>query len=306
MAPASRCAPRSSTSPWPRAASRCRSRHKVDATREKLLLRRAFRDLWPDSVANRAKQGFGSPMAHWLATARRRRAHARAPRATRALRCSTSSTTPRCSPMWRLDDQRTWNLLSVGAVVGELLTSGGSTHEGRPDAGPIRAVVGPQGAARDRRGRADDVRSPVASGGVGVLVDLGLFLVAAVGIAAFGHVLNDLADIRTDAARRRTEPRSARCHTAPDRRRWSPRLVVGRGPWIWLPRSRPPWHSLAPEIGLLVGLLGAAGPAEGPGLPPGVLADALYAYVVPVLLTIVGLRAGRRRRRPGRGRSSSP
>jgi asparagine synthase (glutamine-hydrolysing) len=41
--------------------------HKVDATHEKLLLRRAFSHLWPDSVANRTKQGFGSPMGDWLA-----------------------------------------------------------------------------------------------------------------------------------------------------------------------------------------------------------------------------------------------
>jgi asparagine synthase (glutamine-hydrolysing) len=40
--------------------------HKVNETHEKLLLRRACGDLWPDSVSARTKQGFGSPMASWL------------------------------------------------------------------------------------------------------------------------------------------------------------------------------------------------------------------------------------------------
>lgn len=40
--------------------------HKVDASTEKLLLRRAFGHLWPDVVAERRKQGFGAPMARWL------------------------------------------------------------------------------------------------------------------------------------------------------------------------------------------------------------------------------------------------
>src|SRR5690606_11060764 len=43
------------------------SHHKVDATHEKLLLRRAFGHLWPDTVRNRPKQGFGAPMQDWLA-----------------------------------------------------------------------------------------------------------------------------------------------------------------------------------------------------------------------------------------------
>jgi asparagine synthase (glutamine-hydrolysing) len=42
------------------------SEHKVDRTHEKLLLRRSFADLWPASVRDRSKQGFGSPMKSWL------------------------------------------------------------------------------------------------------------------------------------------------------------------------------------------------------------------------------------------------
>lgn len=39
---------------------------KVDAVREKLLLRDAFGDLLPSEVLDRPKQGFGSPMSAWL------------------------------------------------------------------------------------------------------------------------------------------------------------------------------------------------------------------------------------------------
>lgn len=42
------------------------ARWKVDASHEKLLLRRSFADLLPPEVLARPKQGFGSPMARWL------------------------------------------------------------------------------------------------------------------------------------------------------------------------------------------------------------------------------------------------
>jgi asparagine synthase (glutamine-hydrolysing) len=41
--------------------------HKVDRRDEKLLLRRAFGAEWPGVVRDRRKQGFGAPMARWLA-----------------------------------------------------------------------------------------------------------------------------------------------------------------------------------------------------------------------------------------------
>jgi asparagine synthase (glutamine-hydrolysing) len=86
------------------------ARHKVDGTHEKLLLRRAFRDLWPDSVATRAKQGFGSPMGQWLelpAVAELKRAHL----------CDPDSAlfdlVDHAAAQRYVDrnDQRTWNLL---------------------------------------------------------------------------------------------------------------------------------------------------------------------------------------------------
>ena len=83
---------------------------KVDRTHEKLLLRRSCSDLWPASVRDRSKQGFGSPMQSWLAlpdVVELKAAYLRDP----------------ASPLFDLverdavaayvdgNDQRTWNLL---------------------------------------------------------------------------------------------------------------------------------------------------------------------------------------------------
>lgn len=39
---------------------------KVNDNRDKIILREAFEDLWPDSVKKRSKQGFGAPVKQWL------------------------------------------------------------------------------------------------------------------------------------------------------------------------------------------------------------------------------------------------
>jgi asparagine synthase (glutamine-hydrolysing) len=41
---------------------------KVDADREKLLLRQAYQPMWTPEIRGRSKQGFGGPMAVWLQT----------------------------------------------------------------------------------------------------------------------------------------------------------------------------------------------------------------------------------------------
>jgi len=43
---------------------------KVSPKKDKILLRAAFKRDWPASVRNRSKQGFGAPVAHWLAMPR--------------------------------------------------------------------------------------------------------------------------------------------------------------------------------------------------------------------------------------------
>lgn len=86
--------------------------HNVDGEREKVLLRSAFEELWPEAVRRRPKQGFGAPLAAWL----------RAPD-VRSLKQDLLA--DRRSPLFDLlefegvqrwvdtDDQRTWNLLAV-------------------------------------------------------------------------------------------------------------------------------------------------------------------------------------------------
>jgi 4-hydroxybenzoate polyprenyltransferase len=117
-----------------------------------------------------------------------------------------------------------------------------------------------------------------------VLLDLVLFLVAAVGVAAFGHVLNDLADIRTDALAGVNNQMAGL--DVPQRAAVLGVTVAAGGlPWLVLPTSARTLALLATEVVLLTIY----------SLPPlrlkdraaaGVVADALYAYVVPILLTI--------------------
>ncbi len=88
------------------------ARHKVDATHEKLLLRRAFSDLWPTSVADRRKQGFGSPMSSWLRlpeVEELKQAHLADPRSALFDLVDHDAV----QRLGRADDQRTWNLLML-------------------------------------------------------------------------------------------------------------------------------------------------------------------------------------------------
>lgn len=118
------------------------------------------------------------------------------------------------------------------------------------------------------------------------LLHLLLVLASIVGIAAFGHLLNDWTDVEADA---RGGKRNALAGLAPAAR---VRLVVGSlvlglVPWIWLPHRPAAYVALAVEVVLLVGY----------SVPPvrlkgrswlGAIADASYAYAVPfVLVTLL-------------------
>lgn len=86
--------------------------HKVDATHEKLLLRRAFPELWPTAVAQRPKQGFGAPMARWLSlpeVAEVKAAHLVDPSSALFDLVDHDAVQPYVDA----DDQRTWNLLML-------------------------------------------------------------------------------------------------------------------------------------------------------------------------------------------------
>ncbi len=141
----------------------------------------------------------------------------------------------------------------------------------------------------------------VGMDGPGLLIDVVLFLVAAVGVAAFGHVLNDLADIRTDAIAGAPNqmaplPPSTRAGIL------VATLLAGLLPWIWLPRTGTVLALLGIEVGLLT--VYSLRPIRlKDRAAAGVLADALYAYVVPILLTIaVFVQVGKTSPRPA-GRS---
>ncbi len=124
------------------------------------------------------------------------------------------------------------------------------------------------------------------------LLDLLLLLVSIGGIAAFGHVVNDWADIDADA---RGAKRNVLASLAPARRGLlvAATLVVGLVPWAALPGVGAARAALAFEVVLLLAY----------SLPPtrlkhrgwaGAVADAAYAYAVPFALVIVLFDGGGR------------
>ncbi len=114
---------------------------------------------------------------------------------------------------------------------------------------------------------------------------LGLFMASAVGIAAFGHAMNDLADIAVDAAA--GKPNRIGTLSGPSRVAVLVGcLLLGGVPWLWLPTYRLGRGLVVAEAMLLIAysvppvrlkVRGLLGPA----------ADALYASVIPVLLALV-------------------
>ncbi len=118
----------------------------------------------------------------------------------------------------------------------------------------------------------------VSAGSSAVLV--ALFLAAAIGTAAFGHLANDLADLAPDA---RIGRPSALSRLAPAVRRGvlAAALALALAPWLALPRAPLAWALVAVELALFFAY----------SLPPlrlkergaaGVVADALYGHAVPV------------------------
>lgn len=115
------------------------------------------------------------------------------------------------------------------------------------------------------------------------LLTIGVFLVAVVGIAGFGHLVNDLFDMEQDQIVGKHNVMQ-RLTTVQRRLLFLLLLVVSALPWFYLPTD---WLNLA-LVGLQLLLLIAY------SLPPirlkerglwGVLADALYGHTVPILIT---------------------
>jgi len=115
------------------------------------------------------------------------------------------------------------------------------------------------------------------------LLALGLFLLSFIGVAAYGHLVNDLGDLAHDA-------RAGKANALAGRTAWQRRLLIGvalalgLAPWAWWP---------APAAAAFAWLLVQLGLLTAYALPPlrlktrslaGVLTDALYAYTVPALI----------------------
>ena len=112
-----------------------------------------------------------------------------------------------------------------------------------------------------------------------LLHTLALFTVATLGIGTFGHLLNDLTDIEQDGM---TGARNLVAGQGAWSRLTLLAAVLGAGiaPWWWLPTTPAVATLVAAEYGLF--LLYSVPPVrlKERGFP-GLVADALYAYVVP-------------------------
>lgn len=124
------------------------------------------------------------------------------------------------------------------------------------------------------------------------LLDLALLLIAMIGLAAFGHVVNDLSDIEADARGGKGNV-TAHLSTADRGRLVVGSLVLGLAPWWWLPDRPAARAAMLVELALLLAY----------SVPPvrlkargwlGALADAAYAYAVPFVLVgiLFGPRSG--------------
>jgi len=115
------------------------------------------------------------------------------------------------------------------------------------------------------------------------LLAMAAFITAFIGVAGYGHVVNDLGDIDVDHAARKS-------NTMEGRKRLHSTLMIAALlamawlPWLILPANR--WNLSFIGIQLLLLTLYAAPPLRLKTRPvPGVITDALYAYTVPMLIT---------------------
>lgn len=127
--------------------------------------------------------------------------------------------------------------------------------------------------------------------------DLLLLVCSMVGVAAFGHVVNDWCDVEVDAAGGKAN-RLAAMATGRRAALAGGALVVGLAPWLLLERRGLALAALAVEVGLLVAY--SVPPLRLKGrVWAGALADAAYAFAVPFLLVVLALG-------PQPGRSDGP
>ena len=109
------------------------------------------------------------------------------------------------------------------------------------------------------------------------------FITAFIGVAGFGHVLNDLGDLKVDRV-------AGKLNTMQGRKRRHIALMIvallamAWLPWLILPANR--WNLSFISLQLLLLVVYALPPLRIKTRPvSGVLTDALYAYTVPMLIT---------------------
>jgi 4-hydroxybenzoate polyprenyltransferase len=115
------------------------------------------------------------------------------------------------------------------------------------------------------------------------LIAMIAFIAAFIGVAGFGHVLNDLGDIDVDRA-------ASKLNTVQGRNHFQTALMIvallalSCLPWLILPANR--WNLSLIGLQLLLLTIYALPPVRLKVRPiSGVLTDALYAYTVPMLIT---------------------
>lgn len=119
------------------------------------------------------------------------------------------------------------------------------------------------------------------------LGDLVLLLCSVIGVAAFGHVVNDWCDIEADAAGGKAN-RLANLATGLRAGLAGSALLVGLVPWLFLEQRRGALAVLGLEVFLLVAY--SVPPLRLKGrVWAGALADAGYAFAVPFLLVVLAL-----------------
>jgi 4-hydroxybenzoate polyprenyltransferase len=115
------------------------------------------------------------------------------------------------------------------------------------------------------------------------LLAMAAFMTAFIGVAGYGHVLNDLGDIEVDRAAGKANTMQGRkgLHSA---LMIAALLAMAWLPWLILPANR--WNLSFIGIQLLLLTLYAAPPLRLKARPVlGVITDALYAFPVPMLIT---------------------
>ncbi len=116
----------------------------------------------------------------------------------------------------------------------------------------------------------------------GLLTHLALLIVSAIGLATFGHLVNDCCDVASDALGGKTNrlaPKSVPARFAAS----TLAVILGLLPWLWLPMGWWTAGLLGVEIGLLLAYSVPPIRLKSRGIW-GVVADAAYAYAIPFLL----------------------